>query len=470
MKNIFLSSIVVFVSLFPTSCKRNSSADVVVGKEVVLNASILASSNSSVLSTTTNKNVWRNGDAIGVFMNKSGVSLTLPTYAENTMFVTDGSGIFNCFAPENKIFFPTNKENVDFIAYYPYKKTLSGLHYDINVANQTNLSDIDLLYSNNIKSVNSTNENFNLGFIHQLSKVVLKISHANSTLDFSNLTAKITNINTKGTFSLITGEIVDTSEPKDVDFYVDANSNLIEAILLPESDLGNKSLIVTDGTISYTYPLSGSSNISFFEKSKISEYCITLKNEDEDSDSDSFIEGVTATVRDWEIVSDSIDIFQDSTQPNPEDIIPTPTDSVDVEMPNDPNVGDGTKENPYTVNQAKELKSSTQLIWVKGYIVGGYESYTSNSKFTNIPSKASKATLALAHSKTDILPEQLFPINLLHKLGNNVVEDGVNIKDNPENLGKEISIMGYIDYFHAVYESLGLVGIKEAILDGVHYK
>ncbi len=460
MKKIIFLIYTVFIITFFSSCMKEYPNDSDVRREVKLKASIKYLSNVSSLPTRVVNDVWEDGDSIGVFMKKTGGVLKYPALAENIKFTTNGLGVFSCNTLSNKIYFPSNEEDVDFISYYPYENNLNGLNYHLDLTDQSDLSNIDLLYSNNVTAVNSSTESVTLNFNHQLSKVILKISHENSDIVFTNLVAKITNVNTKGVFSLVDGLLVETSDANDVFFNVNVNKEVAEVILFPDDDLTNKSLIITIDESTYTYPLIKSTVITSFEKSKISQFTITIMD-----DEVSIIQDVSATIKDWETENDSFEISKDPPPGSSDGVFPT--DTVAVDNPVDSLPGDGTKDNPYNIKEALRLERGLNDIWVKGYIVGGYESSFNPDKFTFISSGSSSSTLALAFSKTDILPDIFLPVNLS---GSVTVRENLNFKNNSTHLGKEVLIKGQISWYFMENGPLGLVAIKEAFLDGFHYK
>ena len=77
------------------------------------------------------------------------------------------------------------------MAYYPYNISLSDLIYDVDISSQINLSDIDLLYSDNVKSVNSSSGSLNLQLTHQLVKVVINLNAGNTGIEIDNLVPQL---------------------------------------------------------------------------------------------------------------------------------------------------------------------------------------------------------------------------------------------------------------------------------------
>ena len=115
--------------------------------------------------------------------------------------------------------------------------------------------------------------------------------------------------------------------------------------------------------------------------------------------------------------------------------------------------GEGTKENPFTVEDVIALNSSldtNQKYWVIGYILGSYASDgTSGGK---IASPAVKSNLALggtADAKTFI------PV----ALPDGDARAALNIKDNIGNIGKQVKVCGTLEEYFKV---AGVKNVKTA--------
>lgn len=471
MKNIFLLFLSVIGLLIFLSCGQDSANEMEIeydlSKQVKVNAYFYNTlGNGGVTSRATGK-AWEKDDGIGLFMKKEGIDLTLNALAKNVKLTTDGTSRFT-YLQDEKVYFPFNKEKVDFISYHPYRSSLDGLNYMIDVSNQTNLPAIDLLYSNNATGKNSDTQEVDLIFEHQLTKVVFTIVVNNTEKELSGLTASISNVNTKANFSLIDGTLTDKSEPNDVVLDVNSTGSVLQAILLPENNLTNKILVINiDGT-TYTYPLISSSTITSFEKSKQCVYNITLN-----AGQGPVIEYVTATITDWITVTDDIEVTEDPSTTMPENPVPEPEEPITPIIP----VGDGTQENPYNITQAFQLvedrdkKIENYLpivkdVWIKGYIVG-YYSDVSFLQFVNSVDKASESSLALALTAEEADHHNIFGVNLLNS--SNIKP--INLRNKPAHFKKELLLKGNIRWFSNTPSGIifGLDNLKTAIIDGVTY-
>ena len=127
-------------------------------------------------------------------------------------------------------------------------------------------------------------------------------------------------------------------------------------------------------------------------------------------------------------------------------------------------VGDGSMENPFTVQDLKHMgvpevsnpEDGQQMVWVKGVILGSLNSSGSallegeNIAASNI---ALGETAGATEAK-DMLPVQLPAGDLRAKL---------NVLDNPQNVGKEVQVLGYILKY---MNKTGLKSVADFILDG----
>lgn len=254
-------AIVVLLSI--SSCTKDHPYTSDISKEINVRGSIDGVANSGVKTRASDAS-WEDGDQIGVFMRRTETDLS-SALAVNVPYTTDGS---DSFTPVSSgILLPFQNEMVSFIAYYPYTASLDGLNYSIDVSDQSNLADIDLMYAYNEEGINSTTD-VNLTFVHQLSKIDLSITMMAGGPGLNGLRVEITDINTKASFSLNDGSIINESEssPQNISFQVNGDGSLAQAILLPNKSLTNKKLVFTLGEISYSYNLSNAT-IEKFDKS-----------------------------------------------------------------------------------------------------------------------------------------------------------------------------------------------------------
>lgn len=133
-----------------------------------------------------------------------------------------------------------------------------------------------------------------------------------------------------------------------------------------------------------------------------------------------------------------------------------------VQVPDDPKPvdGDGSKENPYTVNQVLGLGNPGTSAWVTGYIVGWVDgkSIQSGARFEVPATSASNILIAAEAGVTDY--NQCVAVQLA---SGTEARTALNLMDHPENFGKKISVEGTLEKYFGVAGSKGSTGYE---LDG----
>lgn len=463
MKNyLFLIS---FLSMLTTlSCSQDDPVEEDIRKEVKVTATFNSLSSSDNIRTVGNS--WETGDEIGLFMKSVNTNLSQDALAYNVKYTfANGNTFIN--STNNKVYYPFNNEKVNLISYYPYRELLNGFSYEVNIANQSDLSAIDLMYSNNLNSVNSTNESVNFEFEHQLTKVILIINSGDTGKELTDLNVRITNINTKASFSLVDGSMCDEDVLDDVFFNIDINKSKAQAILLPDDDLTDNTLVVTINGTLYLYDLSESNPEKSFEKSKKYVFNLTLRGCQVID-----LDGLTATIKDWgetipeDVFADEIPISggDEGTAPDPGEgeIDPKP-DTGEEDSATDPVDGDGSLEEPYTISQAMNL-SPRKGVWIKGYIIGGYDS-GSLKNLTSDVSIATDQSVALAEIQSESLLENTLPVDF--SVGNldQPFRGELNFKDNADKIGRSVLLMGDIAPCGYAPQRTGLINIKNTYID-----
>jgi len=380
------------------------------GEEIRLSATIEG------LKTRASGSTWDKGDAIGVYMKKSGEALSSSAIAMNINYQTTGTSAFLPAKGATTITFPLDGSNVDFIGYYPYKEDISNFIYPIDLSDQSVQANIDLLYSDNAKTFNADNPDINMLFSHQLSKIALQIEHEfRPTL--SDIEIIITNVATKANFDLKDGTLSAPSATEDIACMVNVNELTAEAILLPTSDLSGIEFWFLLDEETFKYPLSSAPEIQSFEKSTRYTYNIYL-----DSD---LIPVVTAgEISDW------------TEGPSVNATLPTTNDP----PPSIP----GSKRSPYTVSEAQEHQGKAS-IWVEGYIVGSFDG--SINKFIPGTTGAKNTNLALADNQDETDTDKMIPVELP---SSGTIREALNLVSKPENFNKKVKIKGnLIEYYGA---------------------
>lgn len=423
--HLFLSSIIAFML---TSCFQDYPTPEHVKQYITVNAAIHA------MQTRAFNTVWEKNDAIGIYMKKSNDKWSDAIQANNVKYITDGTSIFRVADTKKAINFPIDGSNASFVAYYPYKAALSDMKYPVDITDQSNLPDIDLLYSDNAEAVNSEQLNINLAFVHQLTKVILNIIPEDPLHDLSGLSAKITGVGTKATFSLDNGQLSSPTSTGNISFNVSADGRTAEAILLPMTSMKNKELIISIASNTFAFPLDKAINITSFEKSTQYTYNITLTKE--------ALSVSQAIISDW---------------------IAAPSENIVIGKISTPETTGGTIDNPFTIKEALANQGKTD-VWIKGFIVGYYSgsSYKSFVNNANSVTKASNIALAATPHETD--SSRTFPVQLTTSTkATTAVKERLNLQVHPENLGKEIRIRGNLEPY---FSTIGLKRTDMAIING----
>lgn len=116
------------------------------------------------------------------------------------------------------------------------------------------------------------------------------------------------------------------------------------------------------------------------------------------------------------------------------------------------NVGDGTKDNPYTIADLKHMTDyPSEKQWVKGVIIGSAESST------KLKTEDVASNIAIAESAT---ATSFIPVELKN---NTSARTKLNVADNPSNKGKEVKLYGKIQSY---FSTTGVKELEKFILDG----
>lgn len=234
IKNI---SIVIFLVLL-TSCSDNENRSNYLDDGFMRFNGFVQKTNSGFLESEAD---WSYNDAIGVYIKESGKDLSTNALQNNLRYITnDGDGKFNAVQSGQSAIYPVDGSSVDIIAYHPYRTIITNYEYKIDLTNQSNQADLDLLYSDNIRDQSqSTSDNINLLFTHELTKIIVDISAGTGIADLTGLTTVITGTKAKGQFNLSDGTLVpDNASEIDILLNTQVDSSVkarAEGILLPSS-------------------------------------------------------------------------------------------------------------------------------------------------------------------------------------------------------------------------------------------
>ena len=383
----------------------------------IIDRSIRVKARIDGVKTRAANDTWSEGDGIGIYMITAGEALSAESVlAKNAKYVTEGDGAFNPAAVAHDVKFPIDGASVDFIAYYPHGTVSAAFEYSVDVTKQTDQAAIDLLYSNNATDLNKNSASVDLNFSHQLSKIIVHLRTIDGSV-LKDVSVTIKGVDTKGKFSLA-DKSQTTSGKGNIEMEMSGDGVSAEAIVLPTESLEEATLEIINGEYGYVYDLNSAVNITKFESGYKYTYTIELDTR--------LPLSATASVSDWlDGPSEMATVVKD----------------FEVYQP----VGGGTLENPYTVEDARNLRP-TNGVWVKGYIVGYYSGTTIGSFSNDLTDtiKIKTSSLALAESPAETNGSKTASISL----PTGKIRDNLNLKTNPENLGKGVILKGNIGPYY----------------------
>lgn len=278
-----ISVAIVAASMLMVSCDNSEPTIQNNDGSVRFASGITATPASRVAIDADGKSVWDVGDPVGIFMvehattnpvnDASNVKYTATTAGASTTFTSSG----------NPIYYPLNElSNVDFIAYHPYKATVTDFSYPIDLSEQTSQTNIDLMTAKADKSGEGytkddgrTNNTVNFTFTHRLVKLVMSVTKDASVS--GNITGvSINGMNTTATFDLkgIAG-ITSADSQKPIIPCV-AGDNKYEAILLPVAALTDDHVVTFTTDKDETYIWVMKKQISSLDAGKIYTYDVNV--------------------------------------------------------------------------------------------------------------------------------------------------------------------------------------------------
>ncbi len=186
-------------------------------------------------------NAWAAGDQVGIFMKTAGEALasgSISMGADNRLYTAAAGSSVALTASDTPtdqtIYYPFSG-SVDFIAYYPYRSTITGYSYPVNVADQSDQASIDLLWSNDAAGKNKNSVDVALTFAHKLTRIVINASAGEGLVaaDLTGLTIKIKGMNTAAPFNLASGALGTANTPVDITAKTVTAGSGYCAIILP---------------------------------------------------------------------------------------------------------------------------------------------------------------------------------------------------------------------------------------------
>lgn len=295
--------------MFVGACKKDNKKDVPgVGQAEVQFSSTI----SGQIKTKAVNDSWEANDAIGVFM-KTGTGLS-NVLAANKSYMTTGDGTFKASSTDQTIYYPEDGSKADFIAYYPYKQSLTDGNYPVNVTDQSAQGAIDLMYANNATGLSKTSTNAQLVFVHQLSKIQITVKNGVGVADLNGLRTTISGLKTTANFALATGSLSGQGQVSDIQAKTSVQNGLTvaEAIVLPTTDQTGIKVVFVLNAKTYTWTLPAGTT---FEQGKKYTYEVELQGAGGNS---GIAASLNAIITNWtDTPSGSYSLDQETGSSNP---------------------------------------------------------------------------------------------------------------------------------------------------------
>lgn len=226
---------------------------------------------------------WESGDAIGICMLKDSEAEQL-----NKLYTTTGDGSFTATA-EEIIYFPIDGSSRDFIAYYPYRKSIElgedQKTYSIDVSTQTSQKAIDLMGTSLVSNKSKTDAAIKFTFAHKLVKLDVSVQ-AGTGLDgisLAGVTVDISGQQTKGTYDIVSGGsvTVGAGAVQDIRLLAAEDGKRYEGIVLPNTgtqDMKLKFTIPGLGGKVFEWSLKEAEDSPTFDAGKKYQYTVTINS------------------------------------------------------------------------------------------------------------------------------------------------------------------------------------------------
>lgn len=329
---------------------------------------------------------WSDGDKVGIYMSAGGTDF------ENYEYTASADGALT--AAKQTLKYP-EEGTADFFAYYPYQTSISNKTYAVNVSDQSDPTKIDLLYAT--KTGISNGEAVNFAFSHQLSQIVINVSHDETIASLNGLKIQVKGMNTQASFALADGTLTPTDNKTDFAMNVNAEGTTAEAIVIPTADLTGAELVFTlaDGK-SFGWDLTQSDVSSFDKGTKYTyEASLSMTNGQPSADMGN------ATIDDWtDQAGGNINVdFGEGTQTGGEVVV---LDESFADGQGDFTIEDKTKpeELSYVWNYSSGTSSSGDFHYMKASAYVNKTNYAAESWLVSPAvdlTQATTATLTFTH-------------------------------------------------------------------------
>lgn len=224
-----------------TACSDDDDNSIKETENVVFNSQI------SGVQSRVNGTTWNDNDEIGIFMQVDGAEVA------NKKYLAQSNGSLTA-APEYAFRYPATG-TASFLAYYPYNASLAGKTAEVSVADQSDLSKIDFLYSNNATGIQK-GETVTLKFTHKLSKLDINVKGDETVKDLKGLAVALSGMNTSATVNLSDGGLTAKDSKADINLKVNAAGTFAEAIVLPAATVENTKLVFSLSGKTYEWTMT----------------------------------------------------------------------------------------------------------------------------------------------------------------------------------------------------------------------
>ena len=457
-KNIKFSFLISLIILSLISCEeeelnRESSCN---ENEAIFTSTIRSFIIEFAKTRATGTN-WDKQDAIGIYAIEAEQELneeSIYNGYSNIKYINTTSGeVANYSAADSKILLPVNNQTFNFISYYPYTSNITEFTIPIDITVQEPREDINIMYATS-KGHTWDNSNVEFEFQRVLSSIVIHLS-SKEGIELQDATIIIENASTNATFNLADGEVSVGQEknaiiPK-IEYDIDKNELITIATLMPGQDLSDLEIQIQ---------LANGNNYTWTPDQYILPSQVTRCYEFNLTYDDVELTSSGSTIKDWEydrddtvhvlkpVPKDNTEDPEDSTDPEEEGGSKDPEDSEDLEEgegsddPTNPEypeeLGNGTKDNPYTVDQA--IAAQDEAAWVEGFLVGyGVRTYP-GFKLVSDDFDAENASynIILANDILENDEKLMIPIEL-NRADQSII-NSLNLKDNEYLLYYKVKI------------------------------
>lgn len=299
MKNFILPVVLIAICAVIVSCEKDNSP-VNYDGAVRFTSGGATATQTRVAIDPQDKSVWEKGDPVGIYMVKHGTSDVLDN-AENMKYTASEAGLSTSFAPAGQaIYYPLDEtEKVDFIAYHPYRATVSGFVYPVDVSNQASQTGIDLMWATAnkqgagySKEDGRNNTLVDLVFDHQLVKLRMNVTK-DSNVPGEIVKVSINGMNTTASFDLKgSGGLTAMGDAKSFEVCTVTAGSVYEAILLPVGPLDATHTVTFTTDKNETYTWSMYKQIAELKPGKIYTYDITVAK---------YVIQVTGNINSWTV-------------------------------------------------------------------------------------------------------------------------------------------------------------------------